>query len=161
MKAVGVTSDHLALLANDCLDIQPEILPCDIFQSESKLTANKSFIINSQTSNLPGSHFLCVLIKPKEIYYFDSLAFPLLNCYIDKKLKFMNKPIRSCNQDQAIQGVNSVFCGYYCLSFLIVCQKRKKSFEEYLKMFSFDRPECYIRNEEICTSIIKSALTVS
>ena len=161
MKRFGVTSDHLALLANDCLDIQPEILPCDIFKSESKLEVNKSYIINSQTSNLSGSHFLCVLIKPKEIYYFDSLAFPLLNCYIDTKLKLINMPIRSCNQHQAIQGANSVFCGYYCLSFLIVCQKRKKSFDEYLKMFSFDRPECYIRNEEICTSIIKSALTVS
>ena len=79
MKRFGVTSDHLALLANDCLDIQPEILPCDIFKSESKLAVNKSYIINSQTSNLSGSHFLCVLIKPKEIYYFDSLAFPLVN----------------------------------------------------------------------------------
>ena len=159
MKIVGVTSDHLALLANDCLDIQPEILPCDIFQSESKLTVNKSFIINSQTSNLPGSHFLCVLIKPKEIYYFDSLAFPLLNFYIDEKLKTMKKPIRYCHQ--AIQGATSVFCGLYCLSFLITCQKREKTLPEFLKMFSYDSPQCYIANEEVCTSIIKSTLTVS
>ena len=58
MKRFGVTSDHLALLANDCLDIQPEILPCDIFKSESKLAVNKSYIINSQTSNLSGSHHI-------------------------------------------------------------------------------------------------------
>lgn len=159
MKKIGVTSKYLAKLAKNCLDIQPEILPCDIFQSESQLTVNKSFIINSQISNLPGSHFLCVLIKPEEIYYFDSLAFPILNSYIDAKLKTVNKSIKYCTQP--IQGANSVFCGLYCLSFLIVCQKREKSFEEFLKMFSFDPPGCYITNEQVCSSIIKSALTVS
>ena len=159
MKTVGVTSEYLAKLAKNCLDIQPEILPCDIFQSESKLTANKSFIINSQISNLPGSHFLCVLIKEEEIIYFDSLAFPLLNSYIKTKLKTVNKPIKYCIHP--IQGANSVFCGLYCLSFLIVCQRKRRTFEEFLTMFSYDSQGRYIKNEKVCASIIKSSLTLS
>ena len=159
MKKLGVTSEYLAQLANNCLDIQPEILPCDIFQSESKLTANKSFIINSQISNLPGSHFLCVLIKEEEIIYFDSLAFPLLNSYIKTKLKTVNKPIKYCIHP--IQGANSVFCGLYCLSFLIVCQRKRRTFEEFLTMFSYDSQGRYIKNEKVCASIIKSSLTLS
>ena len=152
MKKIGVTSEYLAKLAKKCLENKPEILPCDIFLSQSELTVNKSFIINSQISKLPGSHFLCVLIKPEEIYYFDSLAFPILNTYIDAKLKTINKPIKYCTQP--IQGANSVFCGLFCLSFLIECQKRGKSFQDFLKMFSYDFPESYITNEEVCTSII-------
>ena len=163
MKPLGVTSDYLAELARNCLEKQPEVLPCDIFKSESVLAPNKGFIINSQMSNLPGSHFLCVLIKEEEIIYFDSLAFPILNAYIITKLKTENtnprKPIRYC--DQAIQGANSVFCGLYCLSFLIVCQRRRKTFKEFLNMFSYEAPGCYISNEKVCASIIKSSLTLS
>ena len=159
MKNLGVTSDYLAELAPNCLEEQPEILSCDIFKSESVLAPNKGFIINSQMSNLPGSHFLCVLIKEEEIIYFDSLAFPILNAYITAKLKTANKPIRYC--DQAVQGANSVYCGLYCLSFLITCQRRRKTFEEFLNMFSYESPGCYISNEEVCLSIIKSSLTLS
>ena len=163
MKNLGVTSDYLAELARDCLEEQPEILPCNVFKSESVLSVNKGFIINSQISDLPGSHFLCVLIKEDEIIYFDSLAFPILNSYIITKLRRENtnprKPIRYC--DQAIQGANSVFCGLYCLSFLIVCQRRRKTFKEFLNMFSYEAPGCYISNEKVCASIIKSSLTLS
>ena len=163
MKTLGVTSDYLAELARDCLEEQPEILPCNVFKSESVLSVNKGFIINSQISDLPGSHFLCVLIKEDEIIYFDSLAFPILNSYIITKLRRENtnprKRIRYCNQ--AIQGANSVFCGLYCLSFLIVCQRRRKTFKEFLNMFSYEAPGCYISNEKVCASIIESSLTLS
>lgn len=159
MKPLGVTSKYLGKLAMNCLDIQPEILPCDIFRSQSILTIDKSFIINIQISNLPGSHFVCVLIKRNKIFYFDSLAFPLINSYIATKLESLKKPIYHCTKP--IQGANSVFCGLYCICFLIICQKRNKSFEEFLKMFSFDTPGCYVKNEKKCTEIIKSNLTVS
>ena len=116
MSNFGVSSTYLAELAQDCLKKQPEIVSCDIFLNESELAVNKGFIINSQISDLPGSHFLCVLIKEEEIIYFDSLAFPILNAYIKTKLETVNKPIKHCIE--AIQGANSVFCGLYCLSFL-------------------------------------------
>ena len=102
---------------------------------------------------------MSVLIEEEEIIYFDSLAFAPTNEYIITKLKTVNKPIRYC--DKTIQGANSVFCGLYCLSFLIECQRKKKNFKEFLNMFSYDSPECYISNEEVCTSIIKSSLTLS
>ena len=120
-KLLGVTSDYLAELARNCLKEKPEILPCDIFKSQSKLVANKGFIINSQLSKLPGSHFLSVLIEEEDIIYFDSLAIVPTNEYIITKLITANKPIRYCNKP--IQGANSVFCGLYCLSFLIECQR--------------------------------------
>ena len=160
MSKFGVSSTYLAKLAKHCLKEQPEIIPWDVFLNQSELAVNKCFIINSQISDLPGSHFLCVLIKEDEIIYFDSLAFPILNDYIKTKLKTTNKPIRLC--DEPIQGANSVFCGLYCLSFLIVCQRKKRPFQEFLTMFSYDDPpECFDRNEEVCASIIKSNLTLS
>ena len=155
MKRPGVTSEYFGKLAMHCLDIQPEILPCDIFKSQSNLTTDKSFIINLQVSNLPGSHFVSVLIKADKIYYFDSLAFPLLNSYVVTKLKTLKKPIYYCTK--AIQGANSVFCGLYCICFLIICQKRNKSFEKFLEMFWYDSSDCYLRNEVMCREIIKSS----
>ena len=56
MKPLGVTSKYLGKLAMNCLDIQPEILPCDIFRSQSILTIDKSFIINIQISKLFQTH---------------------------------------------------------------------------------------------------------
>ena len=159
MRPLGVTSEYLGKLAKNCLDIQPEILPCDIFKSQSQLANDKSFIINIQISSLPGSHFVSVLIKPDKIFYFDSLAFPLVNSYIATKLKTLKKPIYYCTED--IQGANSVFCGLFCICFLIICQKRNKSFDDFMKMFWFDSPGCYIKNEKKCAEIIKSNLTVS
>ena len=159
MKPLGVTSEYLGKLATNCLDIQPEILPCDIFKSQSQLTNDKSFIINLQISSLPGSHFVSVVIKPDKIFYFDSLAFPLVNSYIATKLKTLKKPIYYSSK--AIQGANSVFCGLFCISFLIICQKRNKSLDDFMKMFWFDSPGCYIKNEKKCAEIIKSNLTVS
>ena len=112
-------------------------------------------IINLQVSNLPGSHFVSVLIKADKIYYFDSLAFPLLNSYVVTKLKTLKKPVYYCTK--AIQGANSVFCGLYCICFLIICQRRNKSFEKFLKMFWYDSSDCYLRNEDVCTKIIMSS----
>ena len=160
MPKFGVSSTYLAKLAQHCLKEQPEIISCDVFLNQSELAVNKCFIINSQISDLPGSHFLCVLIKEEEIIYFDSLAFPILNAYIKTKLKTANKPIRRCSEP--IQGANSVHCGFYCLSFLIVCHRKKRTFQEFLTMFSYDDPpECFDRNEKVCESIIKSSLTLS
>ena len=154
---IGVSSQYLTNLSSWCLKIQPQILPCDIFQSESQLAVDKSFIVNLQKSDLPGSHYVCILIKSDKIYYFDSLAFPIVNSYIDKKLETFNKDIYVSTK--AIQGADSVFCGMYCIAFLVICQK--KSFEEFLNMFSFDSPQCYTKNEEECTRIIQSSLTLS
>ena len=160
MSEFGVSSTYLAELSLHCLKKQPEIIPCDVFLKESELAVNKCFIINSQTSDLPGSHFLAVLIKEEEVIYFDSLAFPILNAYIKTKLETVNKPIKHCIE--AIQGANSVFCGLYCLSFLIVCQRKRRTFVDFLSMFSYeDPPRCFIKNEEVCASIIKSSLTLS
>ena len=156
---IGVSSEYLTKLASWCLKIQPQILPCDLFKSESQLAVGKSFIVNLQKSGLPGSHFVCILIKSDKIYYFDSLAFPIVNSYIDTKLETFNKPIYVSTK--AIQGADSVFCGMYCIAFLVICQNRKKSFEEFLDMFSFDSPLCYTKNEEECTRIIQSSLTLS
>ena len=156
---IGVSSQYLTKLASWCLKIKPQILPCDIFQSESQLAVDKSFIVNLQKSDLPGSHYVCILIKSDKIYYFDSLAFPIVNSYIDTKLQTFNKDIYVSTK--AIQGADSVFCGLYCIAFLVICQNRKKSFEEFLNMFSFDSPQCYTKNEEECTRIIQSSLTLS
>lgn len=156
---IGISSTYLLRLCKYCLNVQPEILPCDIFKAKSQLVDNSSFIVNIQKSNLPGSHFVCILIKPEEIYYFDSLGFPIVNSYIDTKLKSVKKPVHYTSKP--VQGEKSVFCAFYCLAFLIMCQDRGKTFEEFLKMFSYGYSDSYMKNEEKCTNIIKSSLTLS
>ena len=54
-------------------------------------------------------------------------------------------------------GIKSLFCGFYCISFLVKCidANEKEEYEEFLMCY---KGREYSRNEKVCTDIIKKAL---
>ena len=155
MPSSGLSSDYLSRLCDLCLTNPPEIMACDDFYSKSYLPVNSAYVVNIQKSNLPGSHWISVLILENSIIYFDSMGLPVINEYILKRLKLCNLPIYY--SAASIQGIFSMFCAYYALAFLIKCHEEKMTFENFLNIFKDGQS---LENEQTCLNLIKEKLTV-
>ena len=84
----GLSSDDIKYLSRHCLLKTPHVLPCDIFDTQATLTDNSAFICNLQTSDLSGSHYVCILILEDYIVYFDSLGIPIISQLMKGCYKF-------------------------------------------------------------------------
>ena len=76
----GLNTVELQELMKFC-SLYPEdflgVLPCDIFleyAKQKKLSSKSRYIINLSSSNNSGSHWVCIILKGKKAYYFDSLG---------------------------------------------------------------------------------------
>ena len=145
MDALGLTSIYLDKLSNYCLKHFVNVIPCDYLPKYS-LEPNMQFIINLSDSNTPGSHFVAISCHDNYITYFDSFGLECTNSWILSHLK--NHSIIQSNTQ--IQSLSSMFCGFFCLSFLIEDEKGK-SIEEYLNLYQDD----LTKNDDLCVSIIK------
>lgn len=126
------------------------VFPSDDFPKLFSTKKNTSVIFNLSKSNESGTHFIAIFKKGKKIYYFDSFGEICKNKNILKFLKLHTNTIY-CNVKK-IQSLTSNFCGLYCLSFLIVCQKNNKPFSYFLKQFK----PIYKKNDKIALNIILS-----
>lgn len=86
-----------------------DILPKQINDGEAD-------IINMDLADNAGTHWVCIYNGPDYCEYFDSYGLAIPN----EILKYMRtsgkKVIGSTNE---IQNINSIFCGYYCLYYLL------------------------------------------
>lgn len=79
-----------------------------------------SFIVNNQSHNLPGQHWIAVSVKNKKAYIFDPLGLPPPLMLTSK----LNKYNISYNMQQH-QPTDSNLCGQLALYFLINKSKNK------------------------------------
>lgn len=77
---------------------------------------NRAFILNTDTSNLPGSHWIAVVVNENKAYIFDPL------CMIPPPLRliyWMNQRYQNWDYNKRqVQPIDSVACGQYCIHFL-------------------------------------------
>ena len=98
-----------------------------------------SIIINTDRSDLPGSHWTVLVIRGNNVYYFDSFgrlydnfSFPddyreyLSRICVNKKIFFQKK---------VLQGFHNNTCGEYCIYFIKQMEK-KLSFSTIFRDFS-------------------------
>lgn len=76
-----------------------------------------SLIVNLDTNNLPGTHWVAIITRENEAYYFDPFGRspPLiiaswLNKYFDD-WRYNNRQV---------QTISSTYCGYFCLHFIFI-----------------------------------------
>jgi len=77
------------------------------------------YIINCDTSNLPGSHWICIYFSPlMQGYYFDSYGIPP---YIPQHKYFLIKNSKHCWKYNKVelQSLDSSVCGHYCCLFVM------------------------------------------
>ena len=92
------------------------------------------YIVNTDDSDLPGQHWVSFYFEhPKKMAeYFDSYGLPPIR---QTFLEILPDKYKYCTT--AIQGLNSITCGEYCVYFLQQ-RSRKKSIEEIISTFSED-----------------------
>ena len=105
--------------------------PCNILPYVEE---NDSFslVFNESRHDEEGSHFVAIFATKNDIYYFDSLGLKCENKYI---LSFLNSSGRKIIENKIqIQSYDSIFCGYFCLTFIIYMTKQYE-YKKYFKMF--------------------------
>lgn len=82
---------------------------------------NMILIHNTDTGNLPGQHWVAVIIRRKVGYCFD----PLGQAPSTTLSNWMNVHCNrwSSNTSRQVQPLYSNLCGYYCLYYLYWCTK--------------------------------------
>jgi len=107
------------------------------------------FIINTDNSNKPGSHWVALFIdENNNAEYFDSFGIFPICCEIYKLLRINNVKKFSFNKNQ-IQSIFSKNCGIFCILYL---KMRCNNFtlKEFINIFS----DNLTLNDEIVTEIL-------
>lgn len=93
------------------------VFPLDKLPPLSSIRSPSSFILNTQTANLPGQHWIAVAVLNRRIYVFDPLgahSYPhYLVHYLHKDLKR-----RVIYNTRVIQNPMTNTCGQHCIQWL-------------------------------------------
>ena len=103
-----------------------------------------------------GMNTVRIKIKGNSVWYFDSIGMPpglSMNSNILERLKKTRKDIYWSKK--SIQGIKSLYCGYYCMNFLVKCLKENVEYRDFLSLYKSRK---YSRNEKVCKGIIKKAM---
>jgi hypothetical protein len=113
--------------------------PCDLHPSTSK---KKSFclIFNLSKHDTDGSHFIAIFASKNEIIYFDPFGYKPENKYIKKFIQENKKNRKLVINRKCIQSCSSIFCGFYCLGFLL-SQKICLPIKDFLLLFNINNLE--------------------
>jgi len=115
--------------------------------------SGECLIINFDKAGESGSHFVCLYMKSKNhCLYFDSLNLPIIPFEIYKYLS--NQSFHITNSSQNIQSFDSVYCGFYCMLF-IICNKI--GFEYWKKISKKFKQRC-MSNDSKCISFLCTTL---
>ena len=111
------------------LKCQPNFLGCFAQNQFENFTVNQYptfMIVNTDSYNMKGSHWLAIGIFEKTIEIFDPLGFQIFNwnqvpCQLLSFLHRMSltRRVIVCPQ---LQSFESHFCGFYCIFYLILRQ---------------------------------------
>jgi hypothetical protein len=110
--------------------------PCD-FNIQTKGRKVFCLIFNLSKHNTKGSHFVAIYTSKNEMIYFDSYGKKPTNkdikAFISKNIKFRKLIINK----KCIQSCSSIFCGFYCLGFLL-SQKLKIPLKSFTSFFDLN-----------------------
>lgn len=102
-----------------------------------KVSLPSSIIINLDTSDQQGSHWVCIHIDAQEkAEYFDSYGFPPAN---PSFIKYMQKNSKMWTYNtRSQQSYFSSVCGHYCIVYLYI-RSQHYTLHDFLGLFSIDR----------------------
>jgi len=134
-KMSGLTNQYVEELGKKILGKHfLGTFPCDIQPIVDKKKIF-SLVFNLSKHDSKGSHFIAIFADENNLLYFDPLGHKCENTDI---LQFMTK-VRSKRKMrtkfQKIQDCNSIFCGFFCIAFLL-SRHKNESLSNFFKHFS-------------------------
>lgn len=99
---------------------------CGVYAADklpSKDIAKGVYIVNTDTSSQPGSHWISIFLnESNEAFYFDSYGLPPLESH---HVKFLNRARKWKYNRIRLQSDSSSVCGHYCCLFALFVSKAK------------------------------------
>ena len=127
------------------------VFPYDLFPINVKMSKKPvSFIINLDKSSDPGSHFVCIYIDKEKLEYMDSYGMEPFLPRIKNFVRTQAKKKKYIFNEKMIQKLDSRFCGYYCLGFLL-----SKDLKMSMKKFISNFPDVLHNDKKIERFILK------
>ena len=122
-KNKPITTSKILKILKDC----PNFFGC-LAEDQTEFTTIQSypafFIVNIDSSDKEGSHWISLGIYKESVEIFDTLGFKIFKwssipCTL---LKFLHRIIgqRSLRISKRIQGSDSILCGYYCIFYVLM-----------------------------------------
>ena len=109
-----------------------------------------SLILNTDTSNKPGEHWLALYYDENgNCEFFDSFGFHPDFYNLTNYLKLTSKSF--IYNKKTLQGIFSKYCGHYCILFLLI-RSRNFSLNYFLKFFETNTE----KNDELIKTLIKN-----
>lgn len=118
----GLTNGYVEKLGKKYCSNFLGVFPSD-FYPDTNNKSTFSIIFNESRHDEEGTHFVAIFANKHYLYYFDSLGLKLENDYILNFVKMQNRSLVE-NKTQ-IQSYESIFCGFFCLTFILYMEKFK------------------------------------
>lgn len=150
----GLSNYELEEIGKKCLINFKGVYPSDSFpiiqHNDIKFF---SIIFNLSHHDKEGTHFIAVVKKKTRTYYFDSFGVP---CSVPKLKASLQKITNHLiYSNKKLQQNKSVFCGLFCLAFILHMQKNiKTDMISFLKLF----PCSITNNDHFIKNLIKKEL---
>ena len=124
---------------------------CDQLDSLSISHFPCSLIVNTDTLNQSGSHWIAIRVSKSKVEMFDSLGLIYENRIPIQILVFIQRfsISRSFKFNQRLQPDSSVLCGFYCIFFIFL--RRFCSFRKIQSMFRDD----FVKNDQLITKFFR------
>lgn len=151
----GLTNDYVSKLGKKiCGKSFLGVFPSCTYPMLNKRLNKFSIIFNTDRHDEKGEHFVAVSCNNSTLYYFDSFGRKCNNKDIKLFIKKNLNGKKYVYNKKCIQDINSTFCGFFCLSFIISLNKNVP-FNVFLKKFSLSNLN---DNHNIVTKIIIDAI---
>ena len=79
---------------------------------------NEAYVVNTDTSDEIGEHWVVFYFTPQQAYYFDPYGLKPMH---DEFLHFLKKRKKCSYWSKRLQGTGNT-CGYFCLYFILCTQ---------------------------------------
>ena len=135
MKMSGLTNEYVETLGKKiCGKHFLGTFPCNILP-ECGGKEKFSLIINLSKHNTNGSHFIAIFADKNIFLFFDPLGNTCRNKDILNFIHVNRKNRKLKQKFRKIQSEKSIFCGYFCLAFLLNF-KTNKPLKHFLNIFN-------------------------
>ena len=120
------------IFINDLLKDFKNFIGCYSKDQIPLIENNKIIIINLQSSNQSGSHWIALKMANNTVFVFDSFGLG----YLPTSIFNIYKNFRIVTSIYKIQDITSNLCGMFCILFILYDIKSKNDFMNFLTLFN-------------------------
>lgn len=159
MEFVALTTRQLDYLARQDPYLEPifkGVFASDQLPKKKDIQPRSAYIVNVDTHNEPGSHWISIFVEKNRCQVFDSYGLPI-KWYKPSPFVtwvFTHYEDVSSNKGQ-LQGTDSNTCGHYAL-FYLFARAREKTLEAFLAPF---KNRQYVDNDHYIGEKLKKLVT--